>query len=141
MSKIRVLIVDDSITMQKLLVSMLASDSEIEVVGVAINPYGARELIKKFNPDVLLLDVEMPHMDGITFLKNIMRLRPMPVIMVSSYTLPGKILTLDALAIGAIDCIPKPTARDLANNFSYIQHLVQIVKVAAKVKNARVCFI
>src|SRR5690606_33672953 len=83
---IKVLIVDDSALVRKLLTEMLRKDRNIEVVGTAADPYVAREKIKALNPDVITLDVEMPRMDGVTFLENLMRLRPMPVVMVSSLT-------------------------------------------------------
>lgn len=89
MSKIRVLVVDDSAVVRKVLTAILNSDPGIEVVGVASDPYLARDKIKKLNPDVITLDVEMPRMDGVTFLRNLMRLRPMPVVMVSSLTKGG----------------------------------------------------
>ena len=82
--KIRVLIVDDSALVRRLLTEMLAGDPQIEVVGTANDAYMARDKIKQLNPDVLTLDVEMPKMDGVTFLRNLMRLRPMPVVMCSS---------------------------------------------------------
>src|SRR6476660_3092230 len=108
MAKIRVLTVDDSALMRQVLATLLAKDPDIEVVGSAPDPYIAREKIKALNPDVLTLDVEMPKMDGITFLKNLMRLRPMPVVMVSSLTERGADVTLDALALGAVDYLSKP---------------------------------
>src|SRR6201992_4151617 len=107
--RIRVLIVDDSALVRSLLTDILRSDPGIEVVGAASDAHVAREKIKQLNPDVLTLDVEMPKMDGITFLKNLMRLRPMPVVMVSSLTERGADVTLDALALGAVDYFPKPT--------------------------------
>src|SRR5262245_46909741 len=105
---IKLLIVDDSALVRKLLTEMLGRDREIEVVGTAADPYAARERIKQLNPDVITLDVEMPRMDGITFLENLMRLRPMPVVMVSSLTQHGADITLRALELGAIDFVPKP---------------------------------
>src|ERR1700753_4379263 len=107
--RIRVLIVDDSALVRSLLTDILGADPGIEVVGAASDAHVAREKIKQLNPDVLTLDVEMPKMDGITFLKNLMRLRPMPVVMVSSLTERGADVTLDALALGAVDYFPKPT--------------------------------
>ncbi len=98
--RIKVLIVDDSALVRSLLTDILKADPGIEVVGVASDAHIAREKIKALNPDVLTLDVEMPKMDGITFLKNLMRLRPMPVVMVSSLTERGADVTLDALALG-----------------------------------------
>ena len=105
---IRVLVVDDSAFMRKLLRSLLEGDGTIEVVGVASDPFDAREKIKQLNPDVLTLDIEMPKMDGLTFLANLMRLRPMPVVMVSSLTERGADATLAALQLGAVDFVPKP---------------------------------
>jgi len=106
--KIKVLIIDDSALIRQLLQEILSKDSSIEVVGTAADPLIARDKIKQLSPDVLTLDIEMPKMDGITFLKNLMRLRPMPVIMISTLTEAGADVTLEALEIGAIDFIPKP---------------------------------
>src|SRR3972149_11946275 len=111
---VRVLIVDDSAVIRQLLSMLLAEDPEIEVVGTAGDPYEAREQIKALSPDVVTLDVEMPNMDGVTFLRKIMTLRPMPVIMVSTLTQAGAEITLEALEIGAVDFIAKPTV-DVAN--------------------------
>jgi len=107
----RVLIVDDSALVRQMLGDMLASDPAIEVVGAATDPYAARDKIKQLNPDVLTLDVEMPRMDGLSFLRNLMRLRPMPVVMVSSLTERGADVTLDALDLGAVDFVTKPNGR------------------------------
>ena len=93
MERVRVLVIDDSALVRKLLSSMLSCDPGIEVVGTAADPLIAREKIKQLNPDVLTLDVEMPRMDGITFLENLMRLRPMPVVMISSLTQEGAEVT------------------------------------------------
>ncbi len=106
--KVRVLIVDDSALIRQLLTEILGADPSIEVVGTAPDAYAAREAIKRLNPDVLTLDVEMPKMDGIQFLRNLMRLRPMPVVMCSSLTAQGAAVTLDALALGAVDFVTKP---------------------------------
>jgi two-component system chemotaxis response regulator CheB len=100
---VRVLIVDDSATMRSLIATVLQRDPEIEVVGEAGDPLEAREAIKRLNPDVLTLDVEMPNMNGIDFLEKIMRLRPMPVVMVSTLTVRGAEATMEALELGAID--------------------------------------
>src|SRR5215469_11085086 len=105
---VRVLIVDDSAVMRQLLSSLLAADPEIEVVGTAADPHIARERIKVLNPDVITLDVEMPHMDGLTFLRKIMALRPMPVVMISTLTQAGAEVTLEALEAGAVDFVAKP---------------------------------
>ncbi|MGC1550719.1 MAG: chemotaxis response regulator protein-glutamate methylesterase [Rhodanobacter sp.] len=131
MSRVRVLIVDDSALVRRLLSTMLACDPAIEVVGVAADPLIAREKIKQLEPDVLTLDVEMPRMDGLTFLENLMRLRPMPVVMVSSLTQQGAEVTLRALELGAVDFFAKPT-NDLANSFADgAQEICAKVKTAA----------
>ena len=107
---IRVLIVDDSATMRRLIAASLANDPAFEVVGEAADPLQAREAIKALSPDVITLDVEMPNMNGLDFLERLMRLRPMPVVMVSTLTTRGAEVTLSALELGAVDCIAKPTA-------------------------------
>jgi two-component system chemotaxis response regulator CheB len=137
---VRVLIVDDSALVRRLLSDMLSSDPGITVLGTARDAYDAREKIKALNPDVLTLDVEMPKMDGLTFLRNLMRLRPMPVIMVSSLTEEGAEVTLDAVSIGAVDYLPKPKI-DLAATLSdYKEQLIAKVKAAAsaRIRPARV---
>jgi two-component system chemotaxis response regulator CheB len=105
---IKVLIVDDSALIRQLMTEILNSASDIEVVGSAADPFQAREKIKQLNPDVLTLDVEMPRMDGVTFLGNLMRLRPMPVVMVSTLTEQGADVTLRAMEYGAVDFVSKP---------------------------------
>ncbi|MFW1678018.1 protein-glutamate methylesterase/protein-glutamine glutaminase [Pontibacter sp. JAM-7] len=109
MAKVRVLIVDDSAVVRSVLSELLSMDPGIEVVGEAEDPYVARDKIKALRPDVLTLDIEMPRMDGLTFLKNLMRLNPMPVVMLSSLTNEGADETLQALELGAVDFISKPT--------------------------------
>ncbi|MGI9508143.1 MAG: protein-glutamate methylesterase/protein-glutamine glutaminase [Geminicoccaceae bacterium] len=106
---IRVLVVDDSALMRQMLRSVLESDADIEVVGTAPDPLSARQMIKDLNPDVITLDIEMPRMDGLSFLEKIMTLRPMPVIMVSSLTKRGAETTLRALECGAVDFVTKPS--------------------------------
>lgn len=131
MSKIKVLIVDDSALVRQMLSQILTSAAGIEVIGTAVDPYDAREKIKKLNPDVLTLDVEMPKMDGITFLSNLMRLRPMPVVMVSTLTEKGADVTLQALELGAVDYISKPK-EDFANRIAeYTEELVGKIRTAA----------
>ena len=135
MKKITVLIIDDSAVVRKILNDILSSDKEIEVVGTAMDPYIARDKIKKLHPDVLTLDIEMPKMDGISFLRNVMRLRPMPVVMISSLTQKGADIALEALSIGAVDYISKPKI-DIAHELSsYAEEIIEKVKTAA---NARV---
>jgi two-component system chemotaxis response regulator CheB len=127
---VRVLIVDDSATMRSLLSAVLSRDPEIEVVGEAGDPLEAREAIKRLNPDVITLDVEMPNMNGIDFLEKIMRLRPMPVVMVSTLTVRGAEATMEALELGAIDCVAKPSTGGL----EAFHDLPFKVKAAAKAK-------
>ncbi len=132
MNKIRVLIIDDSLLIRKVLTEILNSSSDIEVVGAAEDPLIAREMIKELNPDVLTLDIEMPRMDGITFLRNLMRLRPMPVVMISALTESNAEVTLTALELGAVDFIAKPTM-DVENALNdYAEDIITKVKVASK---------
>ena len=107
--KIRVLVVDDSAVVRKLASDALASDPEIEVVGTAIDPYMARDKLRELSPDVLTLDLEMPRMDGLTFLRLLMERRPMPVVVMSSLTQRGSDYALEALRLGAVDFIAKPS--------------------------------
>src|SRR5690349_3619737 len=132
--KIRVLIVDDSALVRKLLTEILDSAPDIDVVGAAPDAYSAREKIKALNPDVLTLDVEMPRMDGITFLRNLMRLRPMPVVMVSSLTDAGAEVTLDALSIGAVDYLSKPKVDLAATLGDYGDELLEKIRCAARAR-------
>ncbi|MHB8535525.1 MAG: protein-glutamate methylesterase/protein-glutamine glutaminase [Sulfuricaulis sp.] len=108
--KIKVLIIDDSAVMRQMLTAILQEDGDMLVVGTAANPLIAREKIKALKPDVLTLDVEMPDMDGITFLEKLMRLYPLPVVMISSHTEKGAATTLRALELGAVDFVAKPQA-------------------------------
>jgi two-component system chemotaxis response regulator CheB len=134
MGKIRVLIIDDSALIRKILTEVLNSSPEIEVIGTAADPLIAREMIKQLNPDVLTLDIEMPHMDGITFLSNLMRLRPTPVVMISTLTEHGAEATLNALALGAVDFIAKPKV-DVVNTLNeYAEEIISKVIIAAKAK-------
>lgn len=134
MKKIRVLVIDDSAVVRQILAEILSSDSEIEVVGTAADPYIARRKIKKLNPDVLTLDVEMPKMDGISFLRNLMRLRPMPVVMISSLTEEGADIALEALGLGAVDYVSKPKV-DIPDTLGdYASEIIAKVKSAAQVR-------
>jgi two-component system chemotaxis response regulator CheB len=126
----RVLVVDDSTVMRQLIGAALSADPELEVVGEACDPLQAREAIKALNPDVITLDVEMPNMNGIEFLERLMRLRPMPVVMVSTLTARGTEATLAALELGAVDCIEKPRGSDAAG----FRQIAEKVKMAARAK-------
>ena len=127
---IKVLIIDDSALIRKLLTEIINSDPALEVIGTASDPYMARDKIKTLNPDVLTLDVEMPKMDGITFLRNLMRLRPMPVVMISSLTEHGADVTLDALSLGAFDFVSKPKLDVEAQLTEYTEEITTKVKAA-----------
>lgn len=133
---VRVVIVDDSPTMRAALRRILGVDPEIEVIGAAPEPHAARAMIKDLNPDVITLDIEMPGMDGLAFLDRIMRLRPMPVVMVSTLTKRGADQTIEALRLGAVDCIAKPSAM-AADMDGQANLLRQTVKAAARSAVAR----
>jgi two-component system chemotaxis response regulator CheB len=130
--KIKVLIVDDSALIRSLLTALLNEDRRLEVVGTANDPLEAREQIKKLSPDVITLDIEMPKMNGIVFLKNLMRLRPMPVVMISTLTQAGAPATLEALEIGAIDYVAKPQGDDPHALEQYGKDICEKVFWAAK---------
>ncbi len=133
MNKIKVLVVDDSALVRQMMQEMLNSDPQIEVVGAASDPYVARDMIKQLHPDVLTLDVEMPRMDGVSFLRNLMRLHPLPVVMVSSLTERGADVTLEAMDLGAVDFVTKPKI-DLAHTFeNYAEEICRKVKMASRV--------
>jgi two-component system chemotaxis response regulator CheB len=132
LKKIKVLIVDDSELIRQLLTEIISSAPDLEVVATAEHPLDAREKIKQFNPDVLTLDIEMPKMDGITFLRNLMRLRPMSVVMISTLTQSGAPATLDALAIGAVDYIAKPQGGGWDNLAGYTELIQEKVRNAAR---------
>lgn len=133
MNKIKVLVVDDSALVRQMMFEMLNSDPMLEVVGCASDPYIARDMIKELHPDVLTLDVEMPRMDGVSFLRNLMRLHPMPVVMVSSLTERGADVTLEAMDLGAVDFVTKPKI-DLAHTFeNYAEEIRRKVKMASRV--------
>ncbi|MFY9924833.1 MAG: chemotaxis response regulator protein-glutamate methylesterase [Opitutaceae bacterium] len=108
--KVRVLVVDDSAVVRRAIVDALSSDPEIEVVGTACDPYVARDKILELNPDVLTLDVEMPRMDGLTFLRTLQAHRPIPVVIISAVTQAGSQNALEALALGAVDVMAKPSS-------------------------------
>lgn len=132
--KISVLVVDDSALIRKLLTEIINSQSDMQVVAVAPDPLVARELIKQHNPDVLTLDVEMPRMDGLDFLERLMRLRPMPVLMVSSLTEKGSEVTLRALELGAVDYIAKPKV-DIASGLQgYAELIAEKIRACAQAR-------
>lgn len=134
MSKIRVLCVDDSALVRGLMTEIINSHADMEVVAVAPDPLVARELIKQHNPDVLTLDVEMPRMDGLDFLEKLMRLRPMPVVMVSSLTERGGETTLRALELGAIDYVTKPKLGIRHGMLEYSELIANKIRVAARAR-------
>jgi len=131
---IRVVIVDDSALIRQILKAMFAEDPDIEVVGSAPDAKIARQMIKEFNPDVITLDIEMPGMDGLSFLEKIMTLRPMPVVMVSSLTQKGAAATLKALELGVVDVVGKPTGNVRQDFTPMSQEIIQKVKAAATAK-------
>lgn len=133
---IKVIIVDDSAVIRRFFSEILKSDPEIEVIATANDPYDAREKIKKYNPDVITLDVEMPKMNGVDFLEKIMRLRPMPVLMVSTLTQKGADTTMKCLELGAVDYIGKPQIQTGHFLEEITEELVSKVKIAAKAKVA-----
>ena len=129
---IRVLLVDDSAAMRALLRELLADTQDIAVIGEAADAYEARERIKALNPDVITLDVEMPRMNGLRFLENLMRLRPTPVVMVSSLTAKGAQPTLQAFALGAVEVLQKPAGTTNAELAAAKDELVRAIRAASK---------
>lgn len=133
MKPVRVLVVDDSAAMRGLIASTLSRDPGLAVVGEAADPLQAREAIKQLDPDVMTLDVEMPRMDGLDFLEKVMRLRPMPVVMVSSLTARSASVAIRAMELGAVDCVGKPSIEQPAT----FAGLPEIVKAAASARLER----
>jgi two-component system chemotaxis response regulator CheB len=132
MSKIRAVVVDDSALVRSLLTEIINRQPDMQCVGAAADPYAAREMIRNLNPDVITLDVEMPRMDGIDFLSKLMRLRPMPVVMVSTLTERGADVTLRALELGAIDFVAKPKI-GIADGLQLLaQEITEKIRIAAK---------
>ena len=131
-TKTRVLIVDDSAAMRQLLTAILSADPALEVIGTAPDPFIAREKIKSLNPDVITLDVEMPRMDGPTFLEKLMRGRPTPVVLVSSLTQKGCDTTMQALELGAVDYFPKPCVDTLTGVADAADEIRSKVRNAAR---------
>lgn len=137
MKKIRVLIVDDSAVVRKVLTEELGRDPEIEVVGSAPDPYVAREKIVRLSPDVMTLDIEMPRMDGITFLGKLMKHHPLPVVIVSSLTPKGGALAMEAMAAGAVEIMRKPGAAYSVGEMS--TELIDKIKAASLAKMKGKC--
>jgi two-component system chemotaxis response regulator CheB len=134
MSKIRVLCIDDSALMRQLMTEIINGFPDMEVVATAPDPLVARDLIKKLNPQVLTLDVEMPRMDGLDFLEKLMRLRPMPVVMVSSLTGKGSEITLRALELGAIDFVTKPQTGLRDGMLAYSESIAEKIRTASRAR-------
>ena len=128
--KIKVLVIDDSALIRSLLTEIINSQTDMEVVGAAPDPLVARDMIKQLNPDVLTLDVEMPKMDGLEFLERLMRLRPMPVVMVSTLTERGSEITLRALELGAIDFVTKPKMSIVDGMHEYTNLIADKIRAA-----------
>lgn len=136
MERVKVLIIDDSMLVCRVITGILSDDPAFDVVGTAHDPYEAREMIKALKPHVLTLDIEMPKMDGITFLRNLMRLHPLPVVMLSTFTAKGADETLKALSLGAVDYMQKPLLGPqgiAAEDFA--AELKEKLKAAASLKN------
>ncbi len=125
--KIRVLVVDDSAVMRALLTEIINQSPDMEVVGTAPDAALARQKVKELSPDVMTLDVEMPHMNGLEFLDKVMRLRPMPVIMISSQTAQGSESTLQALELGAVDYVAKPRGSQACRRVTHMKSMKRSV--------------
>jgi len=132
MAKIRVVVVDDSALVRSLLTEIINRQPDMQCVGAAADPLVAREMIRETNPDVITLDVEMPRMDGLEFLSRLMRLRPMPVVMVSTLTEQGADITLRALEMGAVDFVAKPRIGVSSGLNELAGDIVDKIRVAAK---------
>lgn len=134
--KIKVLVIDDSALIRSLLTEIINSQRDMEVVGAAPDPLVARDMIKQLNPDVLTLDVEMPKMDGLDFLEKLMRLRPMPVVMVSTLTERGSEITMRALELGAVDFVTKPKMSITEGMLEYTDLIADKIRAASQAKVA-----
>jgi two-component system chemotaxis response regulator CheB len=133
--KINVLIIDDSALIRAILTEIINSNNDMYAIGAASNPIQAREMIKTLNPDVLTLDVEMPEMDGLTFLDKLMRLRPMPVLMISSFTERGSEAALRALELGAVDFLPKPKLNVAEGMRGYSEIIAEKIRMAYQARD------
>src|SRR5689334_18618549 len=137
MAKTRVVVVDDSALVRSLLAEIINRQPDMECIGTAADPFAAREMIRNLNPDVITLDVEMPRMDGIDFLSKLMRLRPMPVLMVSTLTERGAEVTLRALELGALDFVAKPRI-GVADGLKLLgQEITEKIRMAARARVSR----
>jgi len=132
--KIRVLVIDDSALIRSVMKEIIDKEKDMECVGAAPDPLVAREMIKSLNPDVLTLDVEMPKMDGLDFLERLMRLRPMPVVMVSTLTEAGSNITFRALELGAVDFVSKPKMDIVRGMEEYAMEITDKIRAAAEAK-------
>ncbi|MBK4716742.1 MULTISPECIES: protein-glutamate methylesterase/protein-glutamine glutaminase [Tenebrionibacter/Tenebrionicola group] len=137
MKKIQVLCVDDSALIRQLMTEIVNSHADMEMIATAPDPLIARDLIKQYNPDVLTLDVEMPRMDGLDFLERLMRLRPMPVVMVSSLTSKGSEITLNALELGAVDFVTKPQIGLREGMLHYSDAIADKIRAASRARVSR----
>src|SRR5580700_4534763 len=137
MRKIRVLIIDDSALVRGLLTQIVNREADLEAIGAAPDPLVAREMIRSLNPDVVTLDIEMPKMDGLDFLERLMRLRPTPVVMVSTLTARGADATLRALELGAIDFVSKPRLGIAAGLQELAADICEKIRVASRARLAR----
>src|SRR6478609_1003412 len=134
MAKTRVVVVDDSALVRSLLTEIINRQPDMECIGAASDPYAAREMIRNLNPDVITLDVEMPRMDGLDFLSRLMRLRPMPVVMVSTLTERGAEVTLKALELGAVDFVAKPKIGVADGIKQLAEEITDKIRTASKVR-------
>ena len=137
MSKIKVVVVDDSALVRSLLSEIINKQPDMECIGTANDPLQAREMIRELNPDVITLDVEMPKMDGLEFLSRLMRLRPMPVVMVSTLTEQGADTTLRALEMGAVDFVAKPRIGVASGLQALGDEIVEKIRIASKARVSR----
>lgn len=135
--RIRVVVVDDSALVRSILKTVIDAQPDMQCVGVAQDPYVAREIIRELNPDVITLDVEMPRMDGLDFLEKLMRLRPMPVVMVSTLTERGAETTLRALELGAIDFVAKPRLGVAQGLQELTTEIAEKIRIAARARVSR----
>ncbi|HEX7640311.1 MAG TPA: response regulator, partial [Burkholderiaceae bacterium] len=137
MAKTRVVVVDDSALVRSLLAEIINRQTDMECIGSASDPFAAREMIRNLDPDVITLDVEMPRMDGIDFLSKLMRLRPMPVVMVSTLTERGAEVTLKALELGAVDFVAKPKIGVADGLKQLADEITDKIRIASKARVAK----